>query len=53
MTIDGNTGKIIWTPQRVLKGKLLFGATAADIDGNKAAKVFELDMGTEQGPGGP
>jgi len=50
MTIDGNTGKIIWTPQRVLKGKLLFGAAATDTDGNKAMKVFELDMGIGQGP---
>lgn len=50
MTIDGNTGKIIWTPQRVLKGKLLFGAAATDTDGNKTMKVFDLDMGIEQGP---
>ena len=35
MTIDVNTGKIIWTPQRVLKGKLKFGAAATDTDGNK------------------
>jgi len=50
MTIDGNTGKIIWTPPRVLKGKLLFGAAVADTDGNKTMKVFDLDMGIEQGP---
>jgi hypothetical protein len=49
MTIDGNTGKIIWTPKRVLKGKLLFGAAVADTDGSKTTKVFELDMGIEQG----
>jgi len=49
MTIDGNTGKIIWTPLRVLKGKLKFGAAAIDTDGNKTMKVFELDMGIEQG----
>ena len=50
MTIDGNTGKIIWTPQQVLPGKLKFGAAATDTDGNKTMKVFELDMGIEQGP---
>ncbi len=50
MTIDGYTGKIIWTPPRVFKGKLLFGATVADTDGNKTTRVFELDMGTEPGP---
>lgn len=50
MAIDGNTGKIIWTPQRVLKGKLKFGAAATDTDGNKTLKVFELDMGIGQGP---
>jgi len=50
MNIDGNTGKIIWAPKRVLKGKLLFGAAVADTDGNKTTKVFELDMGIEQGP---
>ncbi|MFA6411650.1 MAG: putative Ig domain-containing protein [Syntrophales bacterium] len=50
MTIDSNTGKIIWTPQRVLKGKLKFGAAAIDTDGNKTMKVFELDMGIEQAP---
>ena len=50
MTIDGNTGKIIWTPKRVLKGKLLFGASVADTDGSTTTKVFELDMGIEQGP---
>jgi len=50
MTIDGNTGKIIWTPQRVLPGKLKFGAAATDTDGNKTMKIFELDMGIEQRP---
>ena len=50
MIIDGNTGKIIWTPQRVLPGKLKFGAAATDTDGNKTMKIFELDMGIEQGP---
>jgi hypothetical protein len=45
MTIDGNTGKIIWTPARTYTGKLLFGAAAIDPDGNKSARVFELDMG--------
>ena len=50
MTIDGNTGKISWKPQRVSKGKLKFGAAATDSDGNKTIKVFELDMGIEQGP---
>lgn len=49
MTIDGNTGKIVWTPARALKGKLLFGAAVTDMDGNKATKIFELDMGIEQG----
>lgn len=50
MTIDGNTGKIIWTPARVYSGKLLFGAAATDPDGNKATRVFELDMGAAPGP---
>lgn len=49
MSIDANTGKIIWTPARVLKGKLKFGAAATDTDGNRTMKVFELDMGLEQG----
>ena len=49
MTIDANTGKILWTPQRVLKGKLPFGAAAADTDGNKTMKIFELDLGIEKG----
>jgi hypothetical protein len=50
MAIDPNTGKIIWTPTRVLKGKLKFGAAATDTDGNRTIKVFELDMGLEPGP---
>ncbi|MFA5181912.1 MAG: putative Ig domain-containing protein [Syntrophales bacterium] len=50
MTIDGNTGKIIWTPPRAFTGKLLFGAVAADPDGNKTSRVFELDMGVAPGP---
>jgi hypothetical protein len=49
MTIDGNTGKIIWTPTRAFTGKLLFGAAATDPDGNKSARVFELDMGLAPG----
>lgn len=49
MTINGNTGKISWTPQRVIPGKLKFGAAATDTDGNKTMKVFELDMGIEAG----
>jgi len=50
MMIAGNTGKIVWTPQRVLPGKLKFGAAATDTDGNKTMKIFELDMGIEPGP---
>jgi hypothetical protein len=50
MAIDTNTGKISWTPARVLKEKLKFGAAATDTDGNKTMKVFELDMGLEPGP---
>lgn len=49
MTIDANTGKIAWTPARVLKGKLKFGAATTDTDGNRTMKVFELDMGLQQG----
>jgi hypothetical protein len=49
MTIDAGTGKILWTPRRVLKGKLPFGAAIADTDGNKTMKVFELDLGIEKG----
>jgi len=49
MMIEGNTGKIAWTPQRVLPGKLKFGAAATDTDGNKTMKVFELDMGIAPG----
>jgi hypothetical protein len=48
MTIDANTGKILWRPQRILKGKLPFGATVADTDGNKTTKVFEMDLGIEE-----
>ena len=50
MMIDGNTGKIAWTPQRVIPGKLKFGAAATDTDGNKTMKIFELDMGIAPGP---
>jgi hypothetical protein len=50
MAVDANTGKIMWTPARVSKGKLKFGAAATDTDGNKTLKVFELDMGIEQEP---
>ena len=49
MTIDANTGKILWTPQRILQGKLSFGAAIVDNEGNKTMKVFELDLGTEKG----
>ncbi len=50
MKLDENSGKIIWTPQRVLQGKLQFGAVAADADGNRTTKVFSLDLDVGASP---
>ncbi len=45
MTLDDNTGKILWKPERILPGRLQFGASCADSDGNKTVRVFALDFG--------
>lgn len=44
MTINKETGKIIWKPQKQQKGTYLFGASAADPDGAKITKTFELKL---------
>ncbi len=45
MALDKNTGRITWKPKRLLPGKLQFGASCSDTDGNKTVKVFDLDFG--------
>lgn len=44
MTINKETGKIVWKPQKQQKGIYLFGASAADPDGAKMTKTFELKI---------
>jgi hypothetical protein len=50
MKIDENSGKILWKPERLLPGKLQFGAAAADTDGNRTTRVFEIDLGAGSSP---
>jgi hypothetical protein len=45
MALDKNIGRITWKPKRLLPGKLQFGASCSDTDGNKTVKVFALDFG--------
>lgn len=45
MEIDSETGKILWKPRRFLQGKVPFGASVVDTDGNRTTRVFEIDLG--------
>jgi hypothetical protein len=44
MTIDKETGKIIWKLKKKEEGTYKFGASATDIDGIKVIKVFEFKI---------
>lgn len=44
MTIDKETGKIIWKRQKQQKGTYQFSASASDSDGAKITKTFELKI---------
>ncbi len=44
MTIDKETGKIIWKPQGKEKGVYKFTASASDPDGGKITTTFELKI---------
>jgi len=44
MTIDKDTGKIIWKPQKREKGIHKFSASASDPDGGKYIRTFELEI---------
>ncbi|MBI5213837.1 MAG: hypothetical protein HY957_10800 [Nitrospirae bacterium] len=47
MTVDRETGEIIWKPEKKEKGIYKFRASATDSDGIKTAKTFEfrIDVG--------
>lgn len=44
MTIEKDTGKIVWKPKEKEKGTYKFRASAADIDGVKIIKTFEFKI---------
>ncbi len=44
MTINQETGKIVWKPHKQQKGVYQFDASAADPDGAKITKTFELKL---------
>jgi hypothetical protein len=44
MTINKETGKIIWKPKKREKGTYKFGASATDIDGVRTSKTFEFKI---------
>ncbi len=44
MMINSKTGLIIWKPQKKEKGIYKFTASAADSDGGKAVRTFELQV---------
>lgn len=44
MTINSETGKIIWKPQKKEKGLYRFKASASDSDGGKIVRTFELEI---------
>ncbi len=50
MKIDAESGRILWTPGRLLQGKFQFGVAAVDTDKNRTVRVFEIDLGTGQQP---
>ncbi|MGO9951197.1 MAG: Ig domain-containing protein [Dissulfurispiraceae bacterium] len=45
MTIDKNTGKIIWEPANFVPGQYNFGASAANSDGSKVTGTFQFSIG--------
>lgn len=47
MTIEKETGKIIWKPEKKEEGTYKFGASATDIDGVKIIKTFEFKIETK------
>ncbi len=47
MTIEKETGKIIWKPKKREEGTYKFGASATDIDGIKVIKIFEFKIETK------
>jgi hypothetical protein len=47
MTIEKETGKIIWKPKKREEGTYKFGASATDIDGIKVMKIFEFKIETK------
>lgn len=44
MTIDKETGKVLWKPAIRKEGKFRFRASVADSDGNKVSKTFEFEV---------
>lgn len=42
MTVDRETGEIVWNPQKKEKGDYKFRASATDSDGVKTVKTFEF-----------
>lgn len=44
MTINSETGKILWKPQKKEKGLYRFKASASDPDGGKIVRTFELEI---------
>lgn len=44
MSINSETGRIIWNPQKKEKGVYRFEASASDPDGGKITKYFEIEI---------